>query len=149
MNVTTTSPPLLGINLIRMAVTYLLLGLLLGIGMAASHHFELRSLHTHINLLGWATMAISGLVYCMFPHAAANRLATAHFWLHSLGLPLMMFGLGGYSLGHHQFEPLIAMGALLVTAGLLLFAVVTYVSLAPRHRRQGAAEPAHDTSAAH
>jgi hypothetical protein len=140
---------MLGVNLIRMAVTYLLLGLLLGIGMAASHQFELRSVHTHINLLGWATMAISGLVYCTFPHAAASKLATAHFWLHSLGLPVMMAGLGAYSLGHHQFEPLIAAGALLVTAGLLLFAVVTYASLAPRQRRHGAAEPAHDASAAH
>lgn len=126
MNTAHTQSPMLGVNLIKMAIVYLLLGLVLGIGMAASHQFELRPVHTHLNLLGWTTMALTGLVYCLFPHAAASRLAIGHFWLHSLGLPVMVAGLTAYSLGLTQFEPLIAAGSLLLTLGLLLFAITAY-----------------------
>lgn len=133
MNTALETAPALGVKLIKLALAYLLLGLLLGIGMAASHHFELQAVHSHINLLGWATMALSGLIYCVFPHAAAGRLARGHFWLHNLGLPVMMAGLAAYSLGHTRFEPLIAAGALIVTTGLLLFALTVYKALMPRH----------------
>lgn len=126
MNTSHARSPMLGVNLIKMAIVYLLLGLVLGIGMAASHQFELRPVHTHLNLLGWTTMALTGLVYCVFPAAATSRLALGHFWLHSLGLPVMMVGLAAYSLGLTRFEPLIAAGSLLLTLGLLLFAITAY-----------------------
>ncbi|MEW6647651.1 MAG: cytochrome-c oxidase [Pseudomonadota bacterium] len=137
------TPSPLGIHLLRSAVLYLLLGLLLGIAMAASHQFALRPVHTHVNLLGWATLALTGLVYCLFPHAAASRLAIWHARLHNLGLPLMLAGLAAYSLGYTRLEPLIAIGALLLSAGLLLFAAVVYLRLAPRQ----AACNAYDTPA--
>ena len=109
-------------GLLKMAGLYLVLGLLLGTGMAITHQFDLRPVHTHINLLGWASMGLTGLIYHVAPHLAANRLARWHFWLHSLGLPLMMVGLGAYSLGYTQMEPVIGLGAIALMAGLTIFA---------------------------
>lgn len=129
-----STPPSRGVLLIKIAVAYLLVGLVMGIVMAASHQFELRGVHTHINLLGWTTMAIAGLVYCQFPDIAASRLATWHFRLHNLGLPVMMFGLAAYSLGAPALEPMIGVGALLVTAGLTLFAIAVMSQKDPRPR---------------
>ena len=60
-------PSRIGVLLLKMAVIYLSLGLFLGLGMAISGQFQLRAVHTHINLLGWVTLAIAGMVYCLFP----------------------------------------------------------------------------------
>jgi len=43
--------------------------------------------------LGWASLALAGLVYHFYPAASITRLARFHFWLHNIGLPLFMVGL--------------------------------------------------------
>ncbi len=110
-----------GVLLLKMAVIYLLLGLFLGLGMAMSGQFQLRAVHTHINLLGWVTLAMAGLVYCLFPRLGETRLAHWHVWLHNLGLPAMMAGLSLYHLGYKEFEPLLGIGSMMTVAGLVLF----------------------------
>ena len=39
------------------------------------------SVHTHINLVGWASLALFGVIYRLYPELAASRLALVHFWL--------------------------------------------------------------------
>jgi|GEM_PF-1131398 len=112
-----------GVLLLKMAVLYLLLGLLLGLYMAASGQFQLRAVHTHINLLGWVTLGMTGMIYCQFPQLAQTRLANWHLWLHNLGLPVMMLALGFYHLGYQGFEPLLGMGSVVTLAGLLAFGI--------------------------
>ena len=41
-------------------------------------------MHAHINLLGWTTTALAGLIYSVFPKARARVLARVHFWLMNL-----------------------------------------------------------------
>ena len=112
-----------GVILLRMAVIYLLLGLLLGLGMAMSGRYQLSSVHTHINLLGWVTLALAGLLYCLFPQLGTTPLARWHFWLHNLGLPVMIVALALYHLGHREVEPLLGIASLTLFAGLALFAL--------------------------
>jgi cbb3-type cytochrome oxidase subunit 1 len=64
---------------------YLLLGIGLGMHMAASGDHSLAPLHAHINLLGFVLMTVFGVVYHLFPAAAASVLGRAHFWLHLVG----------------------------------------------------------------
>jgi hypothetical protein len=135
MNGSAATLPSNGTRLLKMAVVYLMLGLVLGIAMAASHQFELRPVHTHVHLLGWVTMALAGVIYCVFPRVAASRLAVWHFWLHQSGLPVMMLGLAAYSLGQVQFEPMIAAGSLAVTAGLSLFAANLLLNLGAQQEK--------------
>ncbi len=52
---------------IKLAVVYLIAGVGLGIAMGASQNFLLRPVHAHLNLLGWATLALAGLVYSVYP----------------------------------------------------------------------------------
>jgi len=68
-------------------------------------------------------MGVSGLVYLALPACARTRSAVVHFWLHNLGLPLMMGSLTAALLGRSQVEPLIGAGSVLVVAGLSVFAV--------------------------
>ena len=110
-----------GVALLKIASLYLLAGLVLGLALAIAKDFSLLSVHSHLLLLGWATLAITGVVYLVLPRCATTRLATAHFWLHNLGLPLMMASLAAETLGERRAEPLIGVGSILVIVGLGLF----------------------------
>jgi cbb3-type cytochrome oxidase subunit 1 len=101
---------------------YMSIGLIMGLGMAIAKNFTLLPVHVHISLLGWATMAIAGLVYILIPSCVQNRLAKLHFWGHNIGLPLMI-SLAMEMLRITAAERAIAAGSALVVASLLLFSV--------------------------
>ena len=48
---------------VLMAVIYALLGMVMGETMAASGDHSLMPVHAHINLLGWVSLALFGIVY--------------------------------------------------------------------------------------
>ncbi|MFN3937666.1 MAG: hypothetical protein ACK4KW_08810 [Gemmobacter sp.] len=104
-----------------MAVLWLMVGLLIGIVMAASGDFTLRSVHTHVQLLGWVSLCLTGLVYAVLPDVAATASARWHVALHNLGLPVMCASLAAYQLGSAAAEPFIALGSMLALAGLGFF----------------------------
>ncbi len=118
-----------GIWLLKIAVIYLLIALGLGLFMAVTNQFQLRSVHTHVNLLGWATLGLAGVVYCLFPKLGETVLARWHFWLHNLGLPVMMGGLAAYHLGHEGALPFIGIGSVTTMLGLALFGINLFTRL--------------------
>ena len=113
----------IGVRLIQIAAVYMTIGLLMGLTMGIAKDFTLSSVHAHISLLGWATMAIAGLVYLLVPSCARNRLAKLHFWGHNIGLPVMMVSLTLYTFGIAAAEKAVAAGSTLVVVSLLLFSV--------------------------
>lgn len=113
----------LGLRLVRIAAVYLMLGLVLGLVMGMRHDFTLLSVHSHLALLGWATMALAGLVYRAWPELAATGLARWHFRLHNLGLPILMVGLGASAYGNEAAGPFVGIASVVVLAGLALFSV--------------------------
>lgn len=114
---------------LKLAVIYLLVGISIGIAMGATGNFVLRPVHVHIGLLGWVTMALAGLIYSLHPAAAASRLATVHFWLHNLALPVMMVALGAMLTGHPQAVPALVASEFVLAAGLVAFAVNIFRNL--------------------
>ena len=121
-------------RLIRIAALYLALGVTMGIVMGITHQFSLAPLHAHINLLGFATLAIIGLVYHVYPAAAETRLARMHFWIHNAALPVFMVGLGFVLTGHEAFMPLTIAGSTAVFVGIVLFAVNIWLTVRPAQR---------------
>ncbi|GAB3550729.1 hypothetical protein GCM10027343_34150 [Noviherbaspirillum agri] len=118
-----------GIIWLKLAVVYLIIGVALGIGMGASEDFTLRPVHAHINLLGWATMALAGLVYSVFPTAGTARLARIHFWATNISLPAMSLALTFVLLGSRQLIPLLAVAEILAALGILAFAANIFINL--------------------
>jgi len=118
-----------GIIWLKLAVIYLIIGVGLGIMMGASENFTLRPVHAHINLLGWATMAVAGLVYSVFPQAGASRLSKLHFWLHNISLPVMAVALTLVVLGKHTVVPVLAASEIGATLGILVFAANIFLNL--------------------
>jgi len=114
---------------LRLSVLYLIAGVALGIGMGATENFTLRPVHAHLNLLGWATVALAGLVYAVFPAAAASRLARIHFWLHNVSVPVMMSALAALLLGHPQAIPFLVTAEFAAAGGILVFAVNIFANV--------------------
>ena len=121
----------MAIRFLKIAVLYLALGVAAGLVMGITHQFQYAPLHAHINLLGWASLALAGLIYHHYPVAAATRLAQWHFWLHNIGLPVFMIALAFRLSGYEQAERVIAMGALLTLVGVQLFVINVIRNLRP------------------
>lgn len=114
---------------LKLAVLYLIVGVGIGIMMGASEDFTLRPVHAHVNLLGWATMALAGLVYSVYPLAGASRLAKAHFWLNNVSLPVMVIALALVVSGKRAFIPVLAISEIVATLGILVFAANIFLNL--------------------
>lgn len=127
-------PHRIGSTLVKIASVYLVIGLAGGMYMAVSGQFGFVSAHSHVTLLGWATMALTGLVYVAFPRCAESRLSRAHFWLHNLGLPVMTVSLTAHAAGTASAEPFVALGSMVVIVALLLFTVNVLRNAAPVER---------------
>jgi len=54
---------------------YLLVGMVFGIWMSATHDHTLAPAHAHLNLIGGVLMAIFGGFYTLFPGSAQTMLA--------------------------------------------------------------------------
>ena len=113
----------MGIKFIKVSVVYFTIGVLLGMYMSMEHDYVLKSVHLHINLLGWASLALAGIIYYLFPKAGNHTLAKVHFWGTNIGLPLMMGGLATLLIsGSEQATIFISLGATLVVISTILFA---------------------------
>lgn len=102
------------------AVLAALCGMGLGIFMAASQDHALGGAHAHLNLVGWVSLAIFGFYYALTPQAATG-LARIHLALSVLGAIVMPLGIALAILKGQ--EALAIVGSLLVTAGMIVFAL--------------------------
>ena len=109
---------------LRMAVLYAIAGMVLGIVMAMSEDHSQMPTHAHINLVGWASMALYAVVYRVWPEAAASRLAWWHFALANLGTLTMIVGVAAIMSDHPGAEPLATIGSLVTLVAMLLFGAI-------------------------
>ncbi len=113
-----------------------------GIAMGASHDFTLRPVHAHLNLLGWTTLGLAGLIYAVYPQAATTRCARVHFWLFALALPVMMLALTGLLLGQGAALPALVASEFAILGGVLAFALNVFLNLMPRRAASASCLPA-------
>lgn len=120
----------MGIKLIKISTLYFVIGVSIGYYMSVAHNYELTGVHVHINLLGWTALTLAGLIYHTFPNLANSKLAKWHFWLHNIGLPIMMVALASLILtGNTALTAGIATGATLTVLGIYVFAYNVWTNL--------------------
>jgi cbb3-type cytochrome oxidase subunit 1 len=122
----------MGLRFLKIAVVYLIAGVLLGLEMGMRQNFALAPVHAHVNLLGWATLALVGTIYHLYPEAAQTRLARIHFWLHNLALPVFMVSLARLLTGDESMNPVIGISATAVVVSLIVFAANVFINVKPR-----------------
>ncbi|WP_204555921.1 cytochrome-c oxidase [Bacillus ectoiniformans] len=114
----------MAIKLIKISSVYFAIGTLLGYYMSVVHSYELTGVHVHINLLGWTALTLAGILYHLFPSLTFGKLAGVHFWLHNIGLPVMMVCLTMLlTTKNEAWTAEVAAGATLTVIGILVFTV--------------------------
>jgi hypothetical protein len=89
--------------------------------MGAREDFQLVPVHAHLNLAGWASLALFGLTYRSYPELAATKLAAWHFCVSAIASVLLPIGIG---LAVLKAQPGLAIGAsMLWLLGVLMFLV--------------------------
>lgn len=112
----------MGRTLLKISVVYFMIGISFGLYMSLTHVFNLTSVHVHINLLGWMSLALVGLFYHHYPNLEKTGLAKAHFWLHNIGLPIMMIAIALAILGVGEiFFPIATAGGAATLIGIFCF----------------------------
>jgi hypothetical protein len=122
---------MLASNLLRVSVTSVLIGMLLGIAMGITQDFRLAPVHAHLNLVGYVGLFLAGLYYQAVPKAAHGRLAAAHAALAVAGAVLFPLGIAAVLLGGPSYEVYAVAGALVAFAAMVLFAIVVFRHGAP------------------
>ncbi|QFF99049.1 cytochrome-c oxidase [Psychrobacillus glaciei] len=120
----------MGVRFLQIAVVYFAIGVTLGLYMSMAHDYELKGVHVHINLLGWASFALAGFVYHLFPNTSKNLYAKLHFWSANIGLPLMMIALTVLILNGSEVATIFtAIGGVLVVFSVIIFAINVLINV--------------------
>jgi hypothetical protein len=113
----------------RLAALYFALGVVMGVTMGASGDHSLFAVHAHVNLLGWVSMALFGLIGTMHPLITEGRVAAVQFWTYNVGVPIMLGALTLRLKGFAAVEPLIAIASMLIGCSVLLFVWLVFSRL--------------------
>ena len=73
-----------------MGAVYLVVGIVFGAYMGGSGDHTLAPVHAHINLLGFTLMTVFGIGYRVIPGLAEGTMPKVHFWLHQVGVLLLL-----------------------------------------------------------
>ena len=105
----------------RLAVLFVIAGMAMGIGMAASQDHSIMPAHAHLNLLGWVSLFLFGIYYERRPALDASKLAVVQVVLWSVGTVALTVAVAAIHLGYTAADPIAALASLVVLAGMVLF----------------------------
>ncbi len=109
------------IYFLALASFALVTGVALGLLMGVRQDFSLTHVHSHLNLVGWTSLALFGLTYRAYPALGRARLATVQFVASaSSGV---LFPVGLYFLIAHDRPALAVAAAFVWLFGAILFCV--------------------------
>ena len=94
-------------------------GMVWGVVMAASNNHLMMPAHAHLNLMGWATLALMGTFYAL--SGRSDRLGWANYWISTLSVVVAVPSLAMVLAGHAGAETGATAGAILAILGVLTF----------------------------
>ena len=106
---------------------YAIVGLLLGIYMAASHNHGQMVTHAHIMLVGFVVSFIYGVCHKLWLNNNDSGLGKTQFYLHHAGTLVMAVGLFLLYGGHAEpanVEPFLSVSSIAVVVALILMKVL-------------------------
>src|SRR5215217_1034906 len=110
----------------KLAVSFVIAGMVMGIGMAASQDHSIMPAHAHLNLLGWVSLFLFGIYYERRPALDASRIARVQVYLWSAATIVLTIAVAGIHLGYEAFDPLAGIASLLVLGSMLVFAYCVF-----------------------
>jgi hypothetical protein len=110
----------------KSAVTFAVVGMAMGIAMAATHDHSIFPAHAHLNLLGWVSLFLIGTYYKLHPSLDASRAALVQVGTWIFGTIVLTIGVASIYLGHPAAEPIAIIGSLIIFADMLFFAFLVF-----------------------
>ncbi|MCP3794121.1 hypothetical protein [Paenibacillus sp. CH40] len=113
----------MGKQFLKIAAVYFALSVLLSVIIGVSGDYSLSKVQSHTHLLGWIALGIIGLIYVTFPALSVTILAHIHFWMHNIGLPVLILAIIGENYKVPEAGVWIVIGWVLLAGGTMLFMV--------------------------
>ena len=116
---------------VTISLSYAVLGMALGIFMAASHDHGQHVTHAHILLVGFVVSFIYGLCHKLWLNNTTSKLAVAQFYIHQVGVAVLVTGLFllyGEFVSLETIDPVLALASIAVFVGVILMNVLFYQS---------------------
>ncbi len=79
-------------NYILIGLVWVIIGMIYGAWLGAAHMNNFANSHAHMNLLGFVTSVLFGMLYWAFPSMAKSRLAIWQFAAYEVGVLLLVIG---------------------------------------------------------
>lgn len=79
-------------NYILVGLLWVIVGMIFGAWLGGAHMNNFANSHAHINLLGFVTSVLFGILYWAFPAMARSRLAIWQFAFYEVGVLLLVIG---------------------------------------------------------
>ena len=111
---------------------YAILGLALGIFMAASKDHGQLVTHAHIMLIGFVVSFIYGLCHKLWLNNSTSKLAVTQYYVHQVGTLVILIGLFlyyGKFVSIETIDPVLAISSIAVFAGMVMMKVLFIKSL--------------------
>jgi hypothetical protein len=124
------------LHFLLLAIAMMIVGVGMGIYMGATQEFQYSPIHAHINLVGWASLALFGLTYRAYPELAERKLARWHLMLSGTSAVLFPIGIGLAIL--KGSELLVIAMAFVWLSGAIIFLLQILSLLGVRSRSAGA-----------
>ena len=99
-------------------------GMVWGVMMASSNDHAMMTAHAHLNLMGWATLALMGGFYALT--GKGGRLGWSNFALSAGGVVVAIPSLALLLAGNKAAEGGAIAGSVLALLGMLTFVVVVF-----------------------
>lgn len=113
---------------LRAAIVYFGIACTFGLAIGIAKMLELASVHAHLNLLGWVSMGLIGLIHAVVPGLKDSR-STASFWCYQSVFPAFMISMLGTLLGNPVAEIAIRFTGTAMLASVLWIVVGLYRGL--------------------
>ena len=110
---------------------YAIIGLALGIFMAASKDHGHLVTHAHILLIGFVVSFIYGLCHKLWLNNVVSKLSLAQFYIHQIGTIGVVIGLFLYYskfVSLETIDPVLALSSIAVLIGMVLMKVLFITS---------------------
>ncbi|NQV46021.1 MAG: cytochrome-c oxidase [Rhodospirillales bacterium] len=118
---------MLAARFIRLSVIYAILGMAIGIYMAASMDHSQMPTHAHLNLLGFVSMFLFGIFYKLYPQATEGKLPVVHFWISNVGMIGLVIGVSIIYSGNMELgERLASVFSIIVILSMALFTKIVF-----------------------
>lgn len=111
---------------------YAIIGLALGIFMAASKNHGHLVTHAHIMLIGFVVSFIYGLCHKLWLNNTTSKLAMSQYYIHQVGTIGVVIGLFlyyGHFVSLETIDPFLAISSITVFVGMVLMKVLFIKSM--------------------